>query len=67
VTARILDGRALAETLRADVARRVAALARPPSLAVVLVGDDPASSVYVRRESPRTPSADRPIRLRRTF
>jgi methylenetetrahydrofolate dehydrogenase (NADP+)/methenyltetrahydrofolate cyclohydrolase len=48
---RIIDGKAAALALRADVkaavAARVAAGARPPGLAVVLVGDDPASQVYV--------------------
>jgi methylenetetrahydrofolate dehydrogenase (NADP+)/methenyltetrahydrofolate cyclohydrolase len=51
--ARLLDGNALARQLRADVARRAAALAargRPPGLAVILVGDDPASAVYVRNK-----------------
>ncbi len=48
MTARILDGRALAATLRADVAARAAGLAYRPGLAVVLVGDNPASAVYVR-------------------
>jgi methylenetetrahydrofolate dehydrogenase (NADP+)/methenyltetrahydrofolate cyclohydrolase len=47
----ILDGKATAETIRREVAARVAAMvdggARPPGLAVVLVGDDPASKVYV--------------------
>lgn len=47
----VLDGRALAQTVRAEVATRAAALrdhAVVPTLAVVLVGDDPASHVYVR-------------------
>lgn len=47
----ILDGKATAETIRREVATRVAAMveggARAPGLAVVLVGDDPASKVYV--------------------
>jgi methylenetetrahydrofolate dehydrogenase (NADP+)/methenyltetrahydrofolate cyclohydrolase len=47
----ILDGKAVAEALRADVAARVAELTaagqRPPSLATILVGEDPASHVYV--------------------
>ncbi len=52
-TARIIDGKALAERLRADVAREAAALTaagRQPGLAVILVGDDPASAVYVRNK-----------------
>jgi methylenetetrahydrofolate dehydrogenase (NADP+) / methenyltetrahydrofolate cyclohydrolase len=51
VSARILDGTALAQTIRAEVAKDVARLAaagRKPGLAAVLVGEDPASSVYVR-------------------
>ena len=48
MTARIIDGRAVAAALRADVAARAAGLPYRPGLAVVLVGDDPASAVYVR-------------------
>jgi methylenetetrahydrofolate dehydrogenase (NADP+)/methenyltetrahydrofolate cyclohydrolase len=54
VSARVLDGKALAATVRGEVAVRAAALrARgvAPGLAVVLVGDDPASAVYVRAKS----------------
>ena len=47
-TARIIDGKAIAAALRAETAARVAALPFRPGLAVVLVGDDPASQVYVR-------------------
>jgi len=50
---RILDGKAVAQTVRAEVAGRVRALrARgiTPGLTVVLVGDDPASQVYVRNK-----------------
>ena len=53
MTAQIIDGTALSKTLRLDVARRAAALhARgvTPGLAVVLVGDNPASEVYVRNK-----------------
>jgi methylenetetrahydrofolate dehydrogenase (NADP+)/methenyltetrahydrofolate cyclohydrolase len=49
--ARVLDGRAVARAVRAEVARRVEALRDGrgivPGLAAVLVGDDPASRVYV--------------------
>ena len=45
-----MDGKALAERVRAEVARDVAALGRPVGLATVLVGDNPASHVYVRRK-----------------
>lgn len=52
--ARIIDGKALAARVRAEVAERTAALkARgvTPGLAVVLVGDDPASQLYVRNKA----------------
>jgi methylenetetrahydrofolate dehydrogenase (NADP+)/methenyltetrahydrofolate cyclohydrolase len=52
VTARILDGKALAETVRAEVRAGVdvfrARFGRAPGLDVVLVGDDPSSVVYTR-------------------
>lgn len=48
MTARIIDGKAVAAALRAEVAARVATLPFTPGLAVVLVGEDPASAVYVR-------------------
>jgi methylenetetrahydrofolate dehydrogenase (NADP+)/methenyltetrahydrofolate cyclohydrolase len=53
VTARIIDGKALAAEVRVEVARRIAALeARgvQPTLAVILVGDNPASQTYVRHK-----------------
>jgi methylenetetrahydrofolate dehydrogenase (NADP+)/methenyltetrahydrofolate cyclohydrolase len=54
VTATLLDGKAVAQQIRADLAARVAnvvsQLGRPPALAIVLVGDDPASEVYVRNK-----------------
>ena len=50
MAARVIDGRARAAAVRAEVARGVARLARAPGLAVVLVGDDPASAVYVRNK-----------------
>ena len=49
----IIDGNALAAQTRADVARRTAALSQKgltPGLAVVLVGENPASQVYVRNK-----------------
>jgi methylenetetrahydrofolate dehydrogenase (NADP+) / methenyltetrahydrofolate cyclohydrolase len=48
MAATLMDGTALAEQVRADVARDVEALGRPVGLATVLVGDDPASATYVR-------------------
>jgi methylenetetrahydrofolate dehydrogenase (NADP+)/methenyltetrahydrofolate cyclohydrolase len=53
MTARIIDGTQLSRTIRAGVAERAAALAargHRPGLAVVLVGEDPASQVYVRNK-----------------
>jgi methylenetetrahydrofolate dehydrogenase (NADP+)/methenyltetrahydrofolate cyclohydrolase len=44
----ILDGKLVAAAVKAEVAAEVAKLARPPGLATVLVGDDPASHTYVR-------------------
>ena len=49
-TARIIDGRAIAAALRAEIAARVSALGIHPGLAVVLVGDNPASVIYVRNK-----------------
>lgn len=48
MTARLIDGKAIAASLRATVAARIAALPFRPGLGVILVGDDPASAVYVR-------------------
>ena len=50
MTARVIDGKAAAAILQANVATRVAVLGYAPGLAVVLVGDDPASAVYVRNK-----------------
>ncbi len=52
-TAQVIDGVALSRQLRADVATRATALTRKgvrPGLAVILVGEDPASQVYVRNK-----------------
>lgn len=53
MTAQLIDGNALAKQVRAEVAQRAAALTargRQPGLAVILVGDDPASQVYVKHK-----------------
>jgi methylenetetrahydrofolate dehydrogenase (NADP+)/methenyltetrahydrofolate cyclohydrolase len=50
VSARIIDGKAVAAALRARLAVQVASLPFRPGLAVVLVGEDPASAVYVRNK-----------------
>src|SRR5262245_9922547 len=50
--ARLLDGAAVARAILGEQASRVqeasAAIGRPPCLGVILVGDDPASEIYVR-------------------
>jgi len=50
MTARIIDGKAVAERLRMALATRIAALGFRPGLRVVRVGEDPASGVYVRNK-----------------
>jgi methylenetetrahydrofolate dehydrogenase (NADP+)/methenyltetrahydrofolate cyclohydrolase len=58
--AEVIDGRAIARKVRADVAERAKVLAERgvrPGLAVVLVGDDPASAVYVSAKGKATEEA----------
>jgi methylenetetrahydrofolate dehydrogenase (NADP+)/methenyltetrahydrofolate cyclohydrolase len=53
MTAQLIDGVALSRAIRAELGARAGALAargRRPGLAVILVGDDPASAVYVRNK-----------------
>src|SRR5512144_2040253 len=61
MTARIIDGKAIAADLRSLVASEVARVRRDhgltPGLAVVLVGHDPASEVYVRSKHTQTQAA----------
>lgn len=61
MTARIIDGKAIAGDLRTQVAGEVARVKRDhgltPGLAVVLVGNDPASEVYVRSKHTQTQAA----------
>jgi methylenetetrahydrofolate dehydrogenase (NADP+)/methenyltetrahydrofolate cyclohydrolase len=61
MTARIIDGKAIAAELRVRVAEEVARVQREhdltPGLAVVLVGNDPASEVYVRSKHKQTQAA----------
>lgn len=58
MTAKVIDGKAFAARVRADVATHVAAMKESagitPGLAVVLVGDDPASRVYVKNKHAST-------------
>lgn len=60
-SATIIDGKAIAARLRADVEAAVTRLGREhgvmPGLAVVLVGDDPASEIYVRNKDGQTRAA----------
>lgn len=55
MSARILDGKAIAAEVEAEVATQAAVLTRQygvsPSLAAILVGDDPGSAIYVRRKA----------------
>jgi len=53
MTAQLIDGVALSRQIRAEIARRAAALTargHQPGLAVILVGEDPASATYVRNK-----------------
>ena len=53
MTAQLISGTALSQQIRADLSPRIAALAdlgMQPGLAVILVGEDPASAVYVRNK-----------------
>lgn len=53
MSARIIDGKGIAQEIRAELAKKVGemtAQGNQPGLAVVLVGDDPASAVYVRQK-----------------
>ena len=61
MTAKRIDGKAAAAAIREQIARHVAAFeqrtGRPPGLATVLVGEDPASAVYVRSKNRATAEA----------
>lgn len=54
MTANIIDGKAIASAIRAEIAQNVKNMVekgiQPPGLAVILVGDDPASMIYVRNK-----------------
>ena len=47
---KIIDGKALAEELRAELKEKIEKTERKPGLAVVIVGNDPASRIYVRNK-----------------
>ncbi|MBI1339913.1 bifunctional methylenetetrahydrofolate dehydrogenase/methenyltetrahydrofolate cyclohydrolase FolD [bacterium] len=57
MAAELLDGAVISGGIRARVAAAVARLDEPPCLAVVLVGDDPASQVYVRSKAEKCEAA----------
>jgi methylenetetrahydrofolate dehydrogenase (NADP+) / methenyltetrahydrofolate cyclohydrolase len=68
MSARIIDGKVVAAALRARLAQQIAGLEFQPGLTVILVGDDPASAVYVRskdRAANEAGIAARTIRLPR--
>src|SRR6185503_13626018 len=69
VTATLLDGKAVAQQIRDELAARVSnvklRLGRPPALAIVLVGDDPASEVYVRNKLKTAEDAGMGVHLER--
>lgn len=51
MTAKIIDGKALATEIRKKLANQIAGYERAPRLAVILVGDNPASQIYVRHKT----------------
>ncbi len=69
MTATILDGKAVAREIRDELGTRVAnvkkKLGRPPALAIMLVGDDPASEVYVRNKLKTAEEAGMGVRFER--
>lgn len=69
MTATLLDGKAVAQQIRDELGARVAnveeKLGRPPALAIVLVGDDPASEVYVRNKLKTAEDAGMGVHLER--
>jgi methylenetetrahydrofolate dehydrogenase (NADP+)/methenyltetrahydrofolate cyclohydrolase len=69
VTATLLDGKAVAQQIRDELGARVAEveakLGRPPALAILLVGDDPASEVYVHNKLKTAEDAGMGVHLER--
>jgi methylenetetrahydrofolate dehydrogenase (NADP+)/methenyltetrahydrofolate cyclohydrolase len=51
MTAQLLDGKALAASIRASIRERISRRGLRPGLAVILAGDDPASKIYVRNKT----------------
>ncbi len=50
MTAQLIDGKTLAATIRAEIAAEIKTRKKQPGLAVILVGDDPASVIYVQNK-----------------
>jgi len=50
MAAKILDGKALAQTIREELKQKIATLPAAPALAVILVGANPASEIYIRNK-----------------
>ncbi|MEO8465474.1 MAG: bifunctional 5,10-methylenetetrahydrofolate dehydrogenase/5,10-methenyltetrahydrofolate cyclohydrolase [Gammaproteobacteria bacterium] len=69
MTATLLDGKAVAQQIRDELKGRVASVktkvGRPPALAIILVGDDPASEVYVRNKLKTAEDAGMGVHLER--
>ena len=69
MTATLLDGKAVAQQIRDELTTRVAnvreKLGRPPALAIILVGGDPASEVYVRNKLKTAEDAGMGVHLER--
>ena len=69
MTATLLDGKAVAQQIRDELTTRVVnvkqKLGRPPALAIILVGDDPASEVYVRNKLKTAEDAGMGVHLER--
>ena len=63
MSAALLDGKALSARMRERLGQEAAALPRQPGLAVILVGDDPASAVYVRNKEKDCAQCDRNANL----
>ena len=57
MTAKLIDGKVVSAQVQAAVAEAVRGLPKPPCLAVILVGDDPASAVYVKSKGEKTEAA----------
>ena len=65
MAAKIIDGKAIARMVNEETLARVEKLkaaGKTPGLAVVLIGDDPASQVYVNSKAKKCAEGERPVR-----